>query len=131
MRARAFFYVCAGILCLALAYHLGAKSAKAQSGITIEGPGLIQHGGAIEATGCVGRILYISGTPAMAPPVPGSAPIVATATLANSPYGVMLANGDIYVFQSPGGWTLFGNLLGAAPTSATPETMSQLKTRYR
>ena len=29
--AKRFFYVCAGILCLALAYHLGATSATAQS----------------------------------------------------------------------------------------------------
>ena len=31
MIAKRFFYVCAGILCLALAYHLGASSATAQS----------------------------------------------------------------------------------------------------
>lgn len=31
MRTKAFFYVCAGLLCLALAYHLGAQSAGAQS----------------------------------------------------------------------------------------------------
>jgi len=31
-KARAFFYVCAGLLCLALAYHLGARSATAQVG---------------------------------------------------------------------------------------------------
>jgi hypothetical protein len=31
-KARAFFFVCAGLLCLALAYHLGARSAGAQSG---------------------------------------------------------------------------------------------------
>ena len=30
-KARAFFFVCAGILCLALAYHLGARSATAQA----------------------------------------------------------------------------------------------------
>jgi len=29
--AKRFFYVCAGILCLALAYHLGARSATAQA----------------------------------------------------------------------------------------------------
>ena len=31
-KARSFFYVCAGLLCLALAYHLGARSATAQVG---------------------------------------------------------------------------------------------------
>jgi hypothetical protein len=30
MRARSFFFVCLGILCLAITYHLGAQSAKAQ-----------------------------------------------------------------------------------------------------
>ena len=36
-KARAFFFVCAGILCLALAYHFGARSAGAQVGSTIVG----------------------------------------------------------------------------------------------
>ena len=31
MLAKRFFYVCAGLLCLALAYHLGATSATAQA----------------------------------------------------------------------------------------------------
>src|SRR5438128_1757716 len=31
MIAKRFFYVCAGILCLALAYHFGALSATAQA----------------------------------------------------------------------------------------------------
>ena len=30
-RARTFFYVCAGLLCLALAYHFGAVNATAQA----------------------------------------------------------------------------------------------------
>lgn len=32
MLAKRFFYVCAGILCLALAYHLGSTNAAAQAG---------------------------------------------------------------------------------------------------
>ena len=31
MFAKGFFYVCAGLLCLALAYHLGAPNATAQA----------------------------------------------------------------------------------------------------
>ena len=31
MFAKRFFYVCAGLLCLALAYHLGATNAAAQA----------------------------------------------------------------------------------------------------
>jgi hypothetical protein len=30
--AKRFFFICGGLLCLALAYHLGAQSAAAQSG---------------------------------------------------------------------------------------------------
>jgi len=30
--AKRFFFICAGILCLAFAYHLGARSASAQAG---------------------------------------------------------------------------------------------------
>jgi hypothetical protein len=37
MVAKRFFYVCAGLLCLALAYHLGASSATAQTGSSIVG----------------------------------------------------------------------------------------------
>jgi hypothetical protein len=35
MIAKRFFYVCAGLLCLAVVYHLGARNAGAQSGGTI------------------------------------------------------------------------------------------------
>ena len=31
MVAKRFFYICAGLLCLALAYHFGAQSATAQA----------------------------------------------------------------------------------------------------
>jgi len=42
--AKRFFYVCAGILCLAFAYHLGATNARAQGGAS----GSIKH---VEAWG--------------------------------------------------------------------------------
>ena len=37
MFAKRSFNVCAGLLCLAAAYHLGARSAGAQAGVTLEG----------------------------------------------------------------------------------------------
>ncbi|HEY3216361.1 MAG TPA: hypothetical protein VGK93_07705 [Candidatus Eisenbacteria bacterium] len=37
MFAKRFFYVCAGLLCLAIAYHLGARNAGAQSGSMVSG----------------------------------------------------------------------------------------------
>jgi hypothetical protein len=40
-KARAFFFVCAGILCLMVAYHLGARSAGAQAAGTIAG--VLEH----------------------------------------------------------------------------------------
>ena len=36
-RAKAFFYVCAGLLMLALSYHFGAATATAQTGNSIGG----------------------------------------------------------------------------------------------
>jgi hypothetical protein len=36
-RARAFFYVCAGLFLLALSYHLGARNAGAQYGAQVTG----------------------------------------------------------------------------------------------
>ena len=36
-RAKVFLYVCAGLLCLALAYHFGATSATAQAGSSVAG----------------------------------------------------------------------------------------------
>lgn len=36
-RAKAFLYVCAGVLLLAWSYHLGARNAGAQQGSTISG----------------------------------------------------------------------------------------------
>jgi hypothetical protein len=45
MRARSFFHVCLGILALAAAYHLGARSATAQApGNAIVGTGSIIDG---------------------------------------------------------------------------------------
>jgi hypothetical protein len=46
MVAKRFFYVCAGILCLALAYHLGVQSATAQVGSTVNGFAMYPGGGA-------------------------------------------------------------------------------------
>jgi hypothetical protein len=36
-KARAFFYVCAGLFLLALSYHLGARNAGAQAGSMVTG----------------------------------------------------------------------------------------------
>lgn len=41
--AKRFFYVCAGLLCLAVAYHLGASRASAQAGDRLVA-GITYHG---------------------------------------------------------------------------------------
>ncbi len=144
MRARAFFYVCAGILCLAMAYHLGARSATAQSAGTMEGASFTsaQPGNYLTASFVVNRVLYASAftgsywspVPAQAAtvgPVPGTAPIVATAAF-GGPSGalVLLANGDVYRGGN-GSWEYGGNLLGGAPVAGQRGTLGQLRARYR
>ena len=56
-RAKAFFYVCAGVFLLALSYHLGARNAGAQA------PGnpvvaMAEHGTALWAVTSAGDIYY-------------------------------------------------------------------------
>jgi hypothetical protein len=137
-RARAFFFACAGIFLLALAYHFGAQSAGAQSAGTMEGacltppvPGLTTSW---SVSFVVNRVLYTStlnpytqqwqipATPAFT--VPGTAPVAATNCQGGANF-VLLANGDVYWGTQYG-----GNLLGGA-VSAKPLSIGQLKARYR
>src|SRR5262245_25635283 len=94
-KARAFFYVCAGVFLLALSYHLGARNATAQA--------------------------------------PGN-PVVSTLpACGTSAYGVVTANGDVYVEGGSCGtsWTHVGNVFGGGPVPVTRETFGALKSRYR
>ncbi len=133
-KARTFFYVCAGLACLTVAYQFGASRAAAQVGGAFEGAGFNSYP-ALEVSFCAGRVLHWSqstnGTDWLIParlgaggqPVPGTAPIAACK------YGyVLLANGDLY--QDIGSWSYIGNLIGA-PTPASRQSFGQLKARYR
>lgn len=133
-RARTFFYVCAGLVCLVVAYQVGASRAAAQAGATIEAAGF-NTDVALEVAFCSNRVLYWSqstnGTNWLIParlgaggqPVPGTSPIAACK------YGyVLLANGDLY--QDTGSWSYLGNLVGA-PTPALRQSFGQLKAKYR
>jgi len=55
-KARAFFYVSAGLLCLALAYHLGARSAGAQAGSMIYGVSVADLSG----VGCGAEVFVLT-----------------------------------------------------------------------
>ena len=128
-RARAFFFVCAGLFLLALSYHLGARSAGAQVSITAAGA-------ALGFNAAVGRTVYtlsFGGSPVVRPPVPGTDAIVAVDGN-GSGNTVLLANGDGYAFNpnsTPGGWILQGNIFSGGPTSAQRETFGSLKVKYR
>jgi hypothetical protein len=132
--AKRFFYVCAGLLCLALSYHLGARNATAQGGL-LEVGAVDDVGDETYITGAAGRTVYWfdannNRTEGQAlPPVPGTSPVLATGATGNH---VVLENGDIYSrdFGAPSGWVFRGNLVGS-PTPAASESMGSLKARYR
>jgi hypothetical protein len=93
-KARAFFFVCAGISLLALSYHLGARSAGAQSGGSIEAANFTTgaYGSTNTVSFVVNRVLYTSyqlptglqwqiPASSSAGTVPGAAPVGATYSL--------------------------------------------------
>lgn len=140
--AKKSFYVCAGLLCLALAYHFGAASATAQSGATMQGASFsATPGSSLSTTFVVNRTLYTSynigggghwqipAMPSSSGPIPGTSPIVAT----ENTIGVfaLLDNGDMYRDVATS-WEYEGNLLGVGgPTPAKAESFGQLKVKYR
>jgi hypothetical protein len=104
-RARTFFFVSAGLFLLAVAYHLGATSATAQSAI-VEGATVNQNGYFAAASGRTfywGYAYYSGGSPpllrALPDPIPGTSEVV-VAEVGSDGYNVVLANGDTYVW----GW---------------------------
>jgi hypothetical protein len=129
-KARAFFYVCAGLFLLALSYHLGARNATAQSGV-LEGAAIDAGAGGPMISAVLSRTFltfYGWGPPNSIPePIPGTSPIVATSA-ANGTL-VLLENGDIYGPGS-GSWELRGNIL-SGPTPAQRESFGAMKTLYR
>jgi hypothetical protein len=140
--AKRFFFVCAGILCLMVAYHLGARTAGAQStGSNVIGamgcaPGSITPTIAL----MVDRVEYratVDGSgnvqilPPL-PPLPGTSPVLA---LDASCCGfALLENGDVWAGGGggpPSPWSYRGNVLAASgPTPAQRESFGSLKVRY-
>jgi hypothetical protein len=138
-KARAFFFVCAGLFLLALAYHLGATSAKAQVGTRMVGidimgswPGRI----AIDESGQLYEEHNI-----------GSGRWTATFQLAGRPVAlttrnddgnlvwVLMDNGDLYEANGSvtGGWPpqFVYNICNISdPTPAQSISIGQLKAKY-
>ena len=131
-KARAFFYVCAGIFLLALSYHLGATTALGQSS-TIDGA--VLNSGIF--TGAVGRTFYwrnrCNDELHEVPAIPGTSKIVATASAGSNCgggyYQAVLENGDCYGSDGSS-WLYVGNVLGGL-TPAQRETWGAMKSRYR
>ena len=117
-------------LCLALAYHFGAKSVDAQVSGQIDGAHIYSPNGpngTILVSGVVDRTFFWNGQ-AVGPPVPGTGRVIATHG-GDGFYLVVLDNGDMYR-ATTGNWSFGGNLLGS-PTPAEGITLGQLRVRYR
>lgn len=139
-KARAFFFVCAGIFLLALAYHLGARSAGAQSGVRMVGidffsspPGTtgrvaIDESGQLyeenEAARCVWTPTFqLAGTPVALTTRPDNGCIV----------WVLMENGDLYEGNKAvtGGWPpQFACNIRGGVTPAQSISIGQLKAKY-
>src|SRR5438132_215026 len=127
MVAKRFFYVCAGIFLLAVAYHLGARSATAQGSLA-ECVGFDDYSG----SAIINRELWVALNTSpirvekvLGGPVPGTARVVACGYK-----GVVLENGEVY--RNPGGgWEDQGTFPFSGVTAATQETWGGVKARYR
>ena len=127
MFAKRFFHACAGFLCPALAYHVGARASGAQTGV-IEAA---EAGGARAAV--INRQFYWvpngSGPAELLTsiPIPGSSPVLACSA---SGLEVVLANGEVWGFSTQiGNWRLVSIFGGV--TSSTKSNWGDLKARYR
>ena len=118
--AKKFFYVCAGLLMLAVAYHLGALNAGAQSSQfrVLHPDGVIETGGQVYALGELGWVV-----PSSLPPVPATS-IVA----GHGPY--ITVDGTAWRLDAyTGEWRSYP--LPGGPTPTRPSTFGSIKAKYR
>jgi len=132
-KARAFFFVCAGLLCLALAYHLGAKSATADVGSSVECIAVDEG----TAFAIINRRLWFVPNPLIgggglqlypggAGTIPGAAPVVAVGNGA-----VILADGSVYNLSlDDSRWTYMGAFPSIPTPAVSQPTWGQVKAKY-
>lgn len=130
--AKRFFYVCAGLLMLAIAYQLGVRAAGAQGGLELSvadiDPTYSTVGGIVDRTlvgGYFGNGFY-EPVFVSSQPVPGTSPIVGVDSYVGR---VVLANGDFYQWHSDpdGYWQLDASILdglASAPNHPAPSRMN-------
>ncbi len=132
-KARAFFFVCAGIFLLALAYHLGARSAHAQSDGTawfFVGPD--GYGSAYIVTAAGDYWMHTPGLgwrPNVAGNLFGGAAGGRTVVSLQSRM-LLTSTGEVWYGNAGGPWVNAG-VPPFGPTVARQETFGGLKARYR
>jgi hypothetical protein len=133
-KAKAFLFICAGIFLLALAYHLGARSAGAQAPGGVECATVSWEGSSMQYA-VINRYLYRRDSNGVAlcatDPIPGGSRAVGCGGNGNPV--VILEDGSVYWWANqcglPGVWLLGGQF----PTGATPAqsiSIGQLKAKY-
>lgn len=130
--AKKFFYVCAGVFLLALAYHLGATSATAQ------GPAEIRTAAGSNFYGfAIGHQLHLAtyddanGLLRFGGPytIPGSADVVGI-DFDGSGTVAFLSNGEVYRAAGINGpFVSVGSMIG--PTETARTSWGAVKQRYR
>jgi photosystem II stability/assembly factor-like uncharacterized protein len=135
-QARAFFFVCAGLLCLAVAYHFGAQNAGAQAtdypAVSVACTGSRVYAVTSNGDFYTSDDLGSSWTAKTNPLGSGGAVPYAVADLActGSLVFVIASNGGVYRSDDYGtSWTAATNVPGGA-VSAQTMTMGQLKVKY-
>ena|SRR5688572_24053547 len=139
--AKKFFYVSAGLLLLALTYHLGARSATAQG--STQAFGAIESANAVVTTGAMLHGVHLNAITGIdSPPTsillphPGTV-IAATASVSSStPSSIGLAfviyeDGSLWHYRSETGWVLVTSMIGGGPTAGSPTTWGRVKAEYR
>jgi hypothetical protein len=132
-KARAFFFVCLGILCIVAAYQLGATSAKAQVGTKMVGiawVGWWNRMTAIDESGQLYEELASGWTATFQ--LPGTPVAMSTKEGNGAILWVLMENGDLYEGDvAAARWppTFKCNILGSA-TPAQSISIGQLKAKY-
>jgi hypothetical protein len=142
-KARSFFFVCAGIFLLALAYHLGVRSATAQAGgqqLSVaqidwsapDGDWVVTNNGTVIRVAHGGPdCAYPSLSASVVGKIPSTSRIIHFNAGCNPNLGAYAEDGSIYVSSDWGAtWSYRGNVL-TGPTPATLETWGGVKARYR
>jgi hypothetical protein len=132
---RKFFYLCAALLCLSLAFHFGYTTARAQVGTTVWSAAATSATGAV----LVGRTICwanpLDGWSGSFPPVPGASQIVAIDVhgYSDSPGVTAVVEAGIVYYYGPAtghGWVQ-ASLPCVGPTPVDRQSWGQLKSRYR